>query len=205
MGPCVERSERGSGTGRARHSQQGRAEYEHAMEYCKRYRAPHGAGPLAGAAASVLTAACGEGTRTAVRRCVRAHAAVLTDTNGPRGSDAGARRGIAWRTHRKLSKLSADSAAGIVPSSEFESKDLRLAWFVPLCSEMLMHRSVPRTHTGTARGGRMGLRPRGYSTRVLEGVLHACPLRARATKGTPAVPQCAHTLNGTCTDYSRGQ
>jgi hypothetical protein len=36
----------------------------------------------AGAAASVLTATCGEGTRTAVRRCVHAHAGVLTDTNG---------------------------------------------------------------------------------------------------------------------------
>jgi hypothetical protein len=44
----------------------------------------------------------------------------------------------------------------------------------PLCSEMLMHRSVPRTPTSTARGGRMGLRPRGYCKRVLEGVLNAC-------------------------------
>jgi hypothetical protein len=86
-----------------------------------------------------------------------------------------------------------------VPSSEFEAKSLRRAWFVPLCSELLMRRSVPRTHTSTARGGRMGLRPRGYWTRVLEGVLSACRLRARATKGTPAVPQCVHTLNGTCT------
>ncbi len=34
-----------------------------------------------GAAASILTATCGEGTRTAVRRCV--HAGVLTDTSGP--------------------------------------------------------------------------------------------------------------------------
>jgi hypothetical protein len=31
------------------------------------------------------------------------------------------------------------------------------------------------------------------------GVLHARPLRARATEGTPAVPQCAHTFHGTCT------
>jgi hypothetical protein len=110
-------------------------------------------------------------------------------------------RGIARgrRAHRTLSKLSADSAAGIVPSSEFEEKDLRRAWFVPLCSGMRMHRSVPRTHASTARGGRMGLRPRGHCTRVLEGVLHACPLRARAMKGTPAVPQCAHTFHGTCT------
>ncbi len=37
-----------------------------------------------------------------------------------------------------------------------------------------MHRSVPRTHTSTAFGGRMGLRPKGYWTRVLEGVLSAC-------------------------------
>ncbi len=35
----------------------------------------------------------------------------------------------------------------------------------------------------------------GYS----KGVLHACPLRARATTGAPAVPQCAHTVYGTCT------
>ncbi len=80
--PCVERSARGSGTGRARHSQRGRAEHEHARGYCERYRVPHGAGPLAGAAAGVLTAACGEGTRTEVRRCVQAHAGALTDTNG---------------------------------------------------------------------------------------------------------------------------
>ena len=57
-------------------------ENEHARWYCERYRIPHGAGPLQGGAASVRTAACGEGTRTAVRRCVRAHAGVLTDTNG---------------------------------------------------------------------------------------------------------------------------
>jgi hypothetical protein len=169
-----------------------------------------------GAAASVLTAACCEGTRTAVRRCVRAHAGVLTDTNGQarqrRSSGAAGARmqahGVglrAGRAHKDCSKLRADSVSGIVPSSELLRKDLRRAWFVPLCSEMLMHRSVPRSHTSTARGGRMGLRPTGCWTRVLEGVLHACPLRARATKGTPAVPQCAHTLNGTCTDYSRGQ
>jgi hypothetical protein len=112
------------------------------------------------------------------------------------------RRGVSerrtGRTHRICSKLSADSAAGIVPSSEFEAKSLRRAWFVPLGSEM--YRSVPCTHTSTARVGRMGLRPRGYWTRVLEGVLHVCPLRARATRGTPAVPQCAHTFHSTCTD-----
>ncbi len=44
---------------------------------------PTALGHCRGAAASVLTATCGEGTRTSVRRCVRAHAAVLTDTNGP--------------------------------------------------------------------------------------------------------------------------
>ncbi len=63
-----------------------------------------------------------------------------------------------------------------------------------------MHRSLPRTHTSTARVGGMGLRPRRYWTRVLEGVLHARPLRARATKNTPAVPQCARTFHGMCTD-----
>ncbi len=47
----------------------------------ERYRLPHGAGPLSGATASVLAATCGEGTRTAVRRCVPAHAGVLTDTS----------------------------------------------------------------------------------------------------------------------------
>jgi hypothetical protein len=59
---------RGSGTGRAAHSQRVHTEHEHAMGYCQRYRVPHGAGPLPGGAASVLTATCGEGTRTAVRR-----------------------------------------------------------------------------------------------------------------------------------------
>jgi hypothetical protein len=58
-----------------------------------RYRVSHGAGPLRGAATNVLAATCGEGTRTAVRRCVQAHAAVLTDTNGHARSHAGARRG----------------------------------------------------------------------------------------------------------------
>ncbi len=87
-----------------------------------------------------------------------------------------------------------------MPSSAFEKKFLRREWFVPLCTEMRTHRSVPRTHTSTARGGRMGLRPRGYWTRVLEGALHVRPLRARPTKGAPAGPQCAHTFHGTCTD-----
>ncbi len=31
-------------------------------------------------------------------------------------------------------------------------------------------------------------------------MLHACPLLARAIKGTPGVPQCAHTFHSTCTD-----
>jgi hypothetical protein len=146
--------------------------------------------------------------------CQRTHGHVRRgDAHGSATVRAGARRGAyghqrsgartqahgaasrAWRAHRKVSLLSADSASGIVPSSEFNSKDLRRAWFVPLCSERPMHRSVPRTPTGTSRGGRMGLRPRGYWTRVLEGVLHACPLRARATKCAPAVPQCAHTFH----------
>ncbi len=74
---------RGSGTGRARHSHRGRTEHEHARGYCQRYRVPHGAGQLRRGAASVLTATCGEGTRTSVRRCVRAHAGVLADTNAP--------------------------------------------------------------------------------------------------------------------------
>jgi hypothetical protein len=148
------------------------------LGYCERYRVPHGAGPLQGAVASVLTATCGEGKSTAVRRCVRAHAGVLTDTNGPALARTRTARHRARRAHRRLSLSSADSAAGIVPSSEFEAKSLQSAWFVPLCSEMLMHRSVPRTHTSTACGCR-GLRPRGDWTRVLEGgaarVPSSCP------------------------------
>jgi hypothetical protein len=53
MGPCVERSAQGRGTGRAAHSQSGRTELEHARGYCQRYRVPHSAGPLAGAFAGV--------------------------------------------------------------------------------------------------------------------------------------------------------
>jgi hypothetical protein len=141
-----------------------------------------------GAAASVLTATCGEGMRTAVRRC---------DARARRGAHGHQRAGArtqahgaasrAGRAHRPVSCLSADSAAGIVPSSLFELKDLRRAWFVPvpLCSEMLMHRSVPRTHTSTARGGRMRLRPRGCWTRVLEGGA------ARVPSSCPADERCS--------------
>jgi hypothetical protein len=91
----------------------------------------------------------------------------------------------ARRAHRKPSLSSADSAAGTVPSSEFEPKDLRRAWFVPLCSEMLMHRSVPRTHTSTARGGSrtQGLTKRTGRVRTYDG-----------THG-PAAPIGYHTFS----------
>ena len=104
-GPCVEPSARGSGRRRAGHSQRGRTEYEHARGYCQRYRVPHGAGPLPGAAAGVLTATCGEGTRTSVRRCVRAHAGALTDTSASERSHAGARHGVARAAGAQSSKL----------------------------------------------------------------------------------------------------
>jgi len=94
---------------------------------------------------------CCQRTRGHVRRG-DAHGRATVRADARRGAHghqgAGARthaRGAAlraWRAHRKLSKLSADSAAGIVPSSEFEAKDLRRAWFVPLCREMRMHRST---------------------------------------------------------------
>jgi hypothetical protein len=155
-------------------------EYEHAMGYCERYRVRHGAAPL--------PRGCCQRTQAHVRRG-HAHGSATVRARIRRGAYGHQRAGArthaqaaasrARRAHRKLNKLSADSAAGIVPSSEFELKYLQRAWFVPLCSEMLMHRSVPRTHTSTARASRMGLRPRGYCTRVLEGVLSVCPLRAR--------------------------
>jgi hypothetical protein len=108
-------------------------------------------------------------------------AGVLTDTNGQAlAAHAYGAASRARRAHRPLSLSSADSESGIVPSSLFEVKDLRHAWFVPLCSEMRMHRSVPRTHTSTARGGRMEPRPRGYWTRVLEG---GCCTRAVSVPG----------------------
>jgi hypothetical protein len=170
------------------------------MGYCERYRVPHGAGPLQGAVASVRPRAARararlcDGTYEHTQGCLR----TPTGRGGRTQAHSAASR--AGRAHRRVSKLNADSAAGIVPSSEFNSKSLPRACFVPLCSEMLMQRSVPRTHTSPARGGRMGPRPSGYWTRILEGVLNACPPRARATRGTPAMPQCAHTFHSTWTD-----
>ncbi len=72
-----------------------------------------------GAAASVLAATCGEGTRTAVRQCVRVHAGCFrTPTGRGARTQAHGAASLAGRAHSSFSKLSADSAAGIVPSSE---------------------------------------------------------------------------------------
>jgi hypothetical protein len=111
--------------------------------------------------------------------CRRTQGCLWTPTGRRARTQAQSAASRARRAHRPVSKLSADSAAGIVPFSLFAAKDLQRAWFVPLCSEMRMHRSVPRTNTSTARGGRMGRRPRVYWTRVLEGgaarVPSSCP------------------------------
>ena len=97
----------------------------------------------------MLTATCGEGTRTAVRRCVRADAGALTDTNGQarqRRSHAGARRGIARAAGAQetqlleLRKRGRDRAVQRVRGENPATCLVR-----PLCSEMRMHRSVPRT------------------------------------------------------------
>ncbi len=186
---------RGSGRGRAGYSQStstrwGTAndtEYPTALGHC---------GGLLPAYARPRAA------RARARRCngaCRRTQGCLRTQTGRRGSGAAGARtqthGVglrAGRAHRDCSKLRADSESGIVPFSSLEEKSLRLAWFVPLCSEMLMHRSVPRTHTSTARGGRMGLRPRGYWTRVLEG----CCTRALFVPGRRKVLQpcrSAHT------------
>jgi hypothetical protein len=118
-------------------------------------RVPHGAGRLRGAAASVhhghVRRGHAHGSATARARARRGAYGTPTGRGARTPAHGAASR--TNRAHSKLSKLSADSAAGIVPLSVFDSKDLRRAWFVPLCSEMLMRRSVPRTHTSTARGG----------------------------------------------------
>jgi hypothetical protein len=154
MGPCVDRSAWGSGTGRAAHSQRGRTEYEHARGYCERYRVPHGAGPLR----RLLPAysrprAARARARQCDGACRRTQGCLWTPTGRGARTQAHGAASRAGRAHRAVSCLSSDSAAGIVPSSELLRKFLRRAWFVPLCSEMLMHRSVPRTHTSTNRGG----------------------------------------------------
>jgi hypothetical protein len=122
---------------------------------------------------------CGGGcqrTHGHVRRGWYAHGSATVRARARRGAYGHKRAGAlaptrtarhraTRRAHRRLSSLSADSAAGIVPLSEFDSKDLRRAWFVPLCSEMRMHRSVPRTYTSTAPGCRMGERVLDTDTR----------------------------------------
>jgi hypothetical protein len=204
-GPCVEPSARGSGRRRAGHSQRVLTEHEHARGYCQRYRVPHGAAPLQGG--------CCQRTRGHVRRG-HAHGSATVRAGARRGAYGHQRAGgrtqahgaasRAGRAHRKLSSLSADSAAGIVPSSELLRKALRRAWFVPLCSEMRMHRSVPRTHIRTARGGRMGPRPRGYCTRVLEGcaarVPSSCPGDERHSSRAAVRTHLEWYLHG----YSKG-
>ncbi len=94
-GPCVERSARGSGRGRARHLQRGRAEHELPRGYCKIYRVPHGAGPLRGVlpaysrprVASVRAQRC-DGACTRTQGCLRTRTV-------RRARHARARRGIA--------------------------------------------------------------------------------------------------------------
>ena len=141
---------------------------------------------------------CGGGCQRTHSRVRRGHAhGSATVRAGARRSAYGHQRAgartHARRAHRKLSCLSSDSAAGIVPSSELEPKSLRHAWFVPLCSEMLMHRSVPRTHTDTARVGRIG----SSSESVLHtGTRGVCCTRALFVPGRRRVLQpcrSAHT------------
>ncbi len=88
LGPCVDRSARGSGRRRARHLQWGRTEYEHA-----RGTANHTEYPTAlGHCRRLLPA------RVRARQCdgaCRRTQGCLTDTNGPGRSHACARRGIA--------------------------------------------------------------------------------------------------------------
>ncbi len=157
-------------------------EYPTALRHCRGLLPAYSRPRAARARARQCDGACGR-----AQRCLR--------TPTGRCSHAAARRGIAraGRAHRTLSKLSADSAAGIVPSSEFELKDLRRARFVPLCSEMLMHRSVPRTHTSTAARW-----PRGSSSeRVLDmGTRGGCCTRSLFVPGRRKVLQpcrSAHT------------
>jgi hypothetical protein len=84
---AVERDVRGTRNGDAQSTSTRGGTANHA-EHPRRWA-------TAGAAASVLTAACGEGTLTAVRWCGQARAGVLTDKRSGRRSHAGARRGIA--------------------------------------------------------------------------------------------------------------
>jgi hypothetical protein len=206
MGTRMERSARGSGKGTCAALATGTHRVRAREGVLRTVPSTPRRWATAGGAAGILTASWGEGTRTAVRRCVYAHAGALTDTSAQERSLEGARRGIARarRAHRKLNSLSSDSAAGIVPSSAFEAKDLRRAWFVPLCTEMRMHRSVPRTHTSTARGGRIG----SASERVLDtGTRGGCSTRALFVPGRRKVLQpcrSAHTPSMVHVDILEG-
>ncbi len=81
--------------GRARHPPRGRTEHEHARGYCKRYRVPHGAGPLPGLLSAYSRP---RAARARARQCAgacRRTQGCSRNTNGPGRSHAGARRGIA--------------------------------------------------------------------------------------------------------------
>ena len=144
-------------------------EYPRALGHCRRLLPACSQARAARARARQCDGACGR-----TQECSR------TPT-GRRGSGARTQAygaaSRARRAHRAVSCFSSDSAAGIVPSSAFEAKFLRRAWFVPLCTEMRMHRSVIRTHTSTARGGRIG----SSSERVLDtGTRGGCSVTVRA-------------------------
>ncbi len=165
MGPCVERSARGSGKGpcaalaTGTHRARARKGVLRTVPSTPRRCATAGVLPeysrprAARVRARQCDGACG---RTQGRSPTPAHRSARTQAHGTASR--------ARRAHRAVSCLSSDSESGTVPSSEFEAKSLRRAWFVPLCSEMRTHRSVPRTHTSTARGGRIG----SSSERVLD-------------------------------------
>ncbi len=162
--------------------------------YCERYRVPHGAGPLRGRLpACSRPRAARARARQCDGACGRTQGRVRTPTGRSARSQAHGAASHAGQAHKKLNSLSSDSAAGIVPSSEFEKKDLRRAWFAPLCTEMRTHRSVPRTHTSTARVGRNG----SSSERVLDtGARGGCCTRALFVPGRRKLLQpcrSAHT------------
>jgi hypothetical protein len=141
-GPCVERSARGTGRGRARHSQRGRAEHKHARGYCKRYRVRPRRWATAGGGCQRTCGHVRRGYahgRATVRAGARSGAYGHQRASARTHAHGAASR--ARRAHRPVSLLSADSAAGIVPSSELLRNILR------------GRPSAPKTHRVRAREG----------------------------------------------------
>jgi hypothetical protein len=150
--------------GDVRGTRNGDAEHEHAKEYCIRYRIPNGDGPKPGAAASELTATCGEITHTGVRRCVHRHqrAEALARRRTARHRARGGRTGNSTYSAPTARRGSCRRA-----SSRRNSCDVHGSSRCALkCVCIGPCRALTQAHHAVAA---LGLRPRGYWTRVLEG------------------------------------